>query len=91
MSDKSNKNNFKDPSMIEKSVYKLLIYFKPHLSTKYRLPAGQNGKVYYGFNTKPDKGLQSLINLAEKYRQEYTIAILYNAQENCEIRKFAGL
>lgn len=84
------KNNFTNTAITEKVKYKLWVsYDETSAFTKKLASNGKGSNIsYYGFMTKPDKGLASLQKLVSERFKFIKVAILYDHLSNKELQRW---
>lgn len=76
---KSNKYNFRRSENKDKAVFKLVMYARSGsgIIGNYTNTQGNKVIVIYGYYNKPDFGLQMLRNIAHRYKDKISQAIIY--------------
>lgn len=80
------KNNFKNPDIVQKTQYKLWIAHNQQGISKGLPPK----MTYYGFLSKKDGGLKSLLQLREKREGLYIKAELYDGTGKNKLQEWVG-
>jgi len=74
--------NFKKPEVRQKSLYKIMVVFKASCAINYP----KNPFYYYGYNSKPNFGIDKLEKLAKAKEKEADIITLINNETGVRIR-----
>jgi hypothetical protein len=72
------RNNFKNPEIRDKAIYKIWVLLKPEFCSKYNV---KKAITRYGFNNKKNRGIDNLVRLAETLEKEAELIHLYDNQQ----------